>query len=60
MILALDKFNPEAIRDKGILLYRDRKYKEALDNLYKYTELSPEANDIDRILELIKETRKHI
>lgn len=60
MILSLDNFNPEAVRDKGILLFRDKRYKEALENLYKYTELNPEANDIDRILEIIKETRKHI
>lgn len=60
MILSLDKFNPEAVRDKGILLYRDKEYKEALESLYKYTELNPEANDMDKILELIKEIRNKL
>ena len=26
MILSLDRFNPEAIRDKGIILYRNKKF----------------------------------
>jgi regulator of sirC expression with transglutaminase-like and TPR domain len=57
MILSLDRFNPEAIRDSGILLYRNKNFKESLKRFYKYIELNPEAEDIDKILELIKQIR---
>ena len=58
MILSLDRFNPEAIRDQGIIFYRNRNFKESLKSLYKYIEINPEAEDIDKILELIKQMRK--
>ena len=58
MILSLDSTSPEALRDKGIILYRNKKYEQALGILYKYIDLNPEANDIDRILELVKQIRK--
>ncbi len=57
MILSLDKFNPEAMRDKGIILYRYKKFKESLITFYQYIELNPEAEDIDKILELIRQIR---
>jgi len=57
MILSLDKSNPEGIRDRGIILYRSKEYEGALENLYKYIEINPEANDIDSILELVKQIR---
>jgi regulator of sirC expression with transglutaminase-like and TPR domain len=57
MILSLDRFNPEAIRDKGILLYRYKKLEESLQSFYKYIELNPEAEDIDKILDLIRQIR---
>ena len=57
MILSLDRFNPEAIRDKGMILYRYKKFKESLQNFYQYVELNPEAEDIDKILELIRQIR---
>lgn len=57
MILSLDNSNPDGIRDKGIILYRNKEYEQALENLYKYIELNPEANDIDGILELVKQIR---
>ena len=60
MILSLDSTSPEALRDKGIILYRNKKYEQALGILYKYIDLNPEANDIDRILELVKQIRKII
>ncbi|HKO65592.1 MAG TPA: transglutaminase-like domain-containing protein [Candidatus Nitrosocosmicus sp.] len=60
MILSLDSTSPEALRDKGIILYRNKKYEKALGILYKYIDLNPEANDIDRILELVKQIRKII
>ena len=57
MILSLDSTSPEALRDKGIILYRNKKYEKALGILYKYIDLNPEASDIDRILELVKQIR---
>ena len=57
MILSLDSTSSEALRDKGIILYRNKEYQQALDILYKYIDLNPEANDIDRILELVKQIR---
>jgi regulator of sirC expression with transglutaminase-like and TPR domain len=60
MILSLDNSNPEGIRDRGIILYRNKEYQKALENLYKYIELNPEANDIDTILELVKQIRNII
>lgn len=57
MILSLDRFNPEAIRDSGIILFRYKKFKESLKKFYKYIELNPEADDIDKILELIRQIR---
>jgi regulator of sirC expression with transglutaminase-like and TPR domain len=60
MILSLDRFNPEAIRDSGIILYRNKNLKESLKRFYKYIELNPEAEDIDKILELIRQIRNEI
>jgi len=57
MILSLDNFNPEAIRDNGIISYRNKKFNQALKSFYKYIELNPEAEDIDKILELIQQIR---
>lgn len=57
MILSLDSSNPEAVRDRGIILYRLKDYEEALKNLYQYIESNPEASDIDSILELVKQIR---
>lgn len=57
MILSLDDSNPEAIRDRGIIHYRRKNYPEALKSLYQYIELSPEASDMDNILELVKQIR---
>lgn len=60
MILSLDSSSSEALRDKGIILYRNKKYQQALEILYKYIDLNPEADDIDRILELVKQIRNTI
>jgi regulator of sirC expression with transglutaminase-like and TPR domain len=57
MILSLDSSSSEALRDKGIILYRNKKYQQALEILYNYIDLNPEADDIDRILELVKQIR---
>ncbi len=60
MILSLDGFNTEAIRDSGIVLFRNKKFKESLKRFYKYIELNPEAEDIDKILEMIRQIRNAI
>lgn len=60
MILSLDSSSSEALRDKGIILYRNKKYQQALEILYNYIDLNPEADDIDRILELVKQIRNTI
>jgi len=57
MILSLDSTSSEALRDKGIILYRNKEYEQALEILYKYIDLNPEAIDIDRILDLVKQIR---
>jgi regulator of sirC expression with transglutaminase-like and TPR domain len=58
MILSTSSSNPEAIRDRGIILYRHKKFEKALENLHKYIEINPEASDIDHILELIHQIRR--
>lgn len=60
MILAVEPDSPDEIRDRGIVLERLQKYKEALDHLNKYLEIAPEAQDVDFILELIRNTREKI
>jgi regulator of sirC expression with transglutaminase-like and TPR domain len=57
MILSLDRINPDAIKDKGMILYRYKKLKESLEYFYQYVEVNPEAEDIDKILELIRQIR---
>ena len=60
MILAVESDSPDEIRDKGIVLERLQKYQEALDHLNKYLEIAPEAQDVDFILELIRNTREKL
>ena len=60
MILGMQPESPEEIRDKGILQERLLNYNEALPLLNKYLELEPEADDVDFILELIKNVREKI
>jgi regulator of sirC expression with transglutaminase-like and TPR domain len=55
--LSLDRINPDAIKDKGMILYRYKKLKESLEYFYQYVEVNPEAEDIDKILELIRQIR---
>ncbi len=58
MILAVEPDSPDEIRDKGIILERLQKYQPALDHLNRYLEIAPEAQDVDFILELIRNTRE--
>jgi regulator of sirC expression with transglutaminase-like and TPR domain len=57
MILALDKYNPNAVRDKGLLLIKNHRPEEALELLNLYLELDPEAEDVDMVLDTIHKTR---
>lgn len=58
MILGIQPESPEEIRDKGILEERLLHYDKALPLLNKYIEMQPEAEDVDFILELIKNVRE--
>lgn len=60
MILTLDKYNPNAGPDKGILLIKKQRPEQALEMLNLYLELDPEAEDVDVILDTIHKTRSSI
>jgi len=60
MILSLEPNSPEEIRDKGILEDRFSNHDLALEFLEKYLEQFPEAEDVDFILELIRNIRNKI
>lgn len=60
MILTIDKYNPNAVRDKGILLIKKQRPEQALVMLNLYLELDPEAEDADVILDTIHKTRSSI
>lgn len=60
MILALDRYNPDAIRDRGVLLYKSGNATEALNSLNSYLEIDPEAADADEVLELIRQIRQEL
>jgi regulator of sirC expression with transglutaminase-like and TPR domain len=57
MIIAIDRYNPDAIRDKGMILLKGQKPLKALEMLNLYLELDPEAEDADTVLEIIKQIR---
>jgi regulator of sirC expression with transglutaminase-like and TPR domain len=57
MVLAIDRYNPDAIRDKGIMLLEGGDSDEALKVLNMYLEINPEAHDADEILEIIRQLR---
>ena len=57
MIIAVDQYNPDAIRDKGMILLKREKITEALEMLNLYLELDPEAQDADAILDIIRQLR---
>lgn len=57
MVIALDQYNPDAIRDKGMILLKREKLTEALEMLNLYLELDPEAQDADAILDIIRQLR---
>ena len=57
MVLAIDQYNPEATRDKGVILLREGESEEALKILNMYLEINPEAEDADEILGIIRQIR---
>lgn len=57
-ILNIEPNAPEEVRDRGILEARLLHYDQALESLNKYLELSPEADDVDRVLDLIKSIKE--
>ena len=57
MVLAIDPYNPDAIRDKGIVLLKKGDPSEALKVLNSYLEINPEAEDADDVLDIIRQIR---
>jgi regulator of sirC expression with transglutaminase-like and TPR domain len=57
MVLAIDQYNPDAVRDKGIVLLKKGNPSEALKALNSYLEINPEAEDADDILDIIRQIR---
>jgi regulator of sirC expression with transglutaminase-like and TPR domain len=57
MVLAVDQYNPDAVRDKGIMLLKKGDQPEALKVLNSYLEINPEAHDADEILDIIRQIR---
>jgi len=57
MVLAIDPYNPDAIRDKGIVLLKKGDSSEALKVLNTYLEINPEAEDADDVLDIIRQIR---
>jgi regulator of sirC expression with transglutaminase-like and TPR domain len=57
MVLAIDQYNPDAIRDKGVLLLKSGDSQQALAVLNMYLEINPEAEDADEILDIIRQIR---
>lgn len=57
MIIAIDQYNPDAIRDKGMIFLKRGKSIKALEMLNWYLELDPEAEDADAVLDVIKQIR---
>ncbi|MDQ3884868.1 MAG: transglutaminase-like domain-containing protein, partial [Thermoproteota archaeon] len=52
MVLAIDGYNPDAVRDKGIILLKKGDSSEALKVLNAYLEINPEAEDADDVLDI--------
>ncbi|MGI0015689.1 MAG: tetratricopeptide repeat protein, partial [Nitrososphaera sp.] len=57
MVLAIDPYNPDAIRDRGVILLKEGDSQEALKVLNMYLEINPEADDADEILDIIRQIR---
>ena len=57
MILGVAPNSPDEIRDNGILEEKLQNYDSAIESLNKYLEIEPNAEDVDFVLELIREIR---
>jgi len=57
-ILSIEPNAADEVRDRGILGARLLHYDRALESLNKYLELSPEADDVDDILDLIRSIKE--
>jgi regulator of sirC expression with transglutaminase-like and TPR domain len=57
MIISIDQRNPDAMRDKGMILLKRGESNGALEMLNLYLELDPEAEDADAILDIIRQIR---
>jgi regulator of sirC expression with transglutaminase-like and TPR domain len=57
MIISIDQHNPDAIRDRGMILLERGKPTDALEMLNSYLELDPEAADADAVLDTIRQIR---
>ena len=57
MVLAIDRYNPDGIMDKGIVLLKKGDAPEALKVLNSYLEINPEAEDADYVLDIIRQIR---
>jgi len=60
MTLAIEPESPEDIRDKGILEEKLLNHDTALRYLNQYLEINPNAEDVDFILELIRNIKTKI
>jgi regulator of sirC expression with transglutaminase-like and TPR domain len=57
MIICMDHYNPDAIRDKGMILLKKGNPTDALRLLSLYLEIDPEAIDVDAVLDIIRKIR---
>jgi regulator of sirC expression with transglutaminase-like and TPR domain len=57
MIVSIDQHNPDAMRDKGLILLKRGNPIDAVKMLNLYLELDPEAEDADEILDIIRNNR---
>ena len=60
MLLEILPESPDEIRDMGILEEKLKNYEDAIKCLNKYLEMEPNAEDVDFVLELIREIREKI
>jgi regulator of sirC expression with transglutaminase-like and TPR domain len=57
MVMCIDQYNPDAMRDRGMILLKKGKPTEALEMLTSYLEIDPEATDADAVLDIIRQIR---
>ena len=60
MILEILPESADETRDMGILEEKLKNYDNALEFLNKYLEMEPNAEDVDFVLELIREIRERV